>query len=172
MWARVIDRPLLFEGDATNSFDAAIGHRVFDWMRIEASYYRPNYQLAGKRLSIKGHAITANAVFDARINNLYSFMSRQWFVPYVGAGFGLSFNKVNSDLPFRNARLDHTTPLIFNIMAGLSIEFNKSFALDIGYKYFYMAAPHLSMNVDVANYELDDFSPTAHQVRAGIRISF
>ena len=49
-------------------------------------------------------------------------------------------------------------------MAGVSVEFNKIFALDFGYRYFYMFNP----GTDIVS----DLNPSAHQFRAGARISF
>lgn len=132
-------------GDSAGSWDAMIGIRPYDIFRIEANYHR----IAGKwdNLDLDADAVFINAIIDARIDGPYQFFRKQWFVPYVGAGAGIAFT--DGDNAFTAAAL-----------AGIAIEFNKSFALDFGYRYLWIDLPD------------DDFSPMAHQFRAGVRVSF
>lgn len=174
-WEKTIDRPLLLSlgGNHKSTFDIAAGFRVFDWMRVEANYYKTDFELAGDRLVLDGHTVFANVIFDARINHMYSFLSHQWFVPYVGVGFGVSFNSLEKDTPQMTVDMDRETPFVWGAMAGVAIEFNKSFAIDLGYRYMYMSAPHITIGgIWVQDYTLDDLSPVSHQFRAGVRVSF
>ena len=172
MWENMIDRPLLLNGRHDFTFDAMAGVRIYDWLRAEANYYRLRTDLAGDRLYITGNAAFLNLIVDARLSSLYRFMSHQWFVPYVGVGAGVSFNTLNTDSPWLDAKMECKAPFIWAAMAGVAIEFNEWFALDFGYRYMYMASPHVHATVSVLDYELDDLSPVSHQLRAGVRISF
>ena len=60
--------------------------------------------------------------------------------------------------------LDNKIAPVAAAMAGVSVEFNKIFALDFGYRYFYMFNP----GTDIVS----DLNPSSHQFRAGARISF
>jgi len=172
IWEKMIDRPLLLDGRNDATFDVMAGVRVYDWLRAEANYYRLRTDLAGDRLYITGNTAFLNLIVDARIGSLYRFMSRQWFVPYVGVGAGVSFNDLNADSPWLYPKMDRGMSFVWAAMAGVAIEFNDWFALDFGYRYMYMAAPHIHATVSVLDYELDDLAPVSHQFRAGVRISF
>ncbi len=49
-------------------------------------------------------------------------------------------------------------------MAGLGIEFNDWFTLDIGYRYMYMLKPGID--------GFRDLAPNANQIRVGARVNF
>ena len=144
------------DGKNTSSFDIVAGLRVYDTLRIEANYTRTNAKWNG--ISLHGDTLFLNAVIDARIDNIYRLFRSQHLVPYVGAGVGLSGNKVDG------AKIDDKFSATLGVMAGLGVELGEYFTIDAGYRYMYMFTP----NFDVVK----DLAPTAHQLRVGARINF
>lgn len=145
------------DGDNTSSFDIVAGVRIYDTFRMEANYIKTDAKYDA--FSIDGNTVMLNAIFDARIDNLYRLFGTQMLVPYVGVGAGMSWNDTNNDV-----KLSSKTSPIMSAIAGISIEFNDIFALDFGYKYLYMFDGDTNI--------VTDFAPTAHQFRAGARIHF
>ena len=143
-------------GKNTSSFEAMAGVRVFDIFRIEANYIRTNAKYNAFKLT--GDTAMINAIFDARIDNIYRLFRKQRLVPYVGLGGGISWNSVD------NAHIDNKITPVAAAMAGLGVELGYRFTLDFGYRYMYMFTPKFDV--------ISDFAPTAHQFRAGARINF
>ncbi len=145
------------DGNSTSSYEGTIGIRLYDTFRLETNYTKTNAKWDA--LSVSGDTFTMNAIFDARINNLYRIFYNQTLVPYVGVGIGASWNSGKNGLVLTNK----VSPVL-SVMAGISVEFNDIFALDFGYKY---------TNIfDEKNNIISDLSPVAHQLRAGARIHF
>ena len=124
---------------------------------MELNYLRTNAEY--NDLSLTGDTFFVNAIFDARIDNIYRIFRSQMIVPYVGAGAGLSWNSADDGV-----RLDKKISPVAAALAGISVEFSSIFALDFGYRYFYMFAP----GTDV----IEKLNPSSHQFRVGARISF
>ncbi len=140
----------------TSNFEAVAGVRVYDTFRIELNYIRSNAQWDAFKL--ESNIGFVNAIFDARIDSLYRYFRNQMIIPYVGVGGGLSWNSA------ADVSLGKKISPVAAALAGFGIEFNEYFALDFGYRYMYMFSPDVDM--------ISDFSPIAHQFRAGVRISF
>lgn len=143
-------------GKSTSSFDIVAGLRVYDTFRIEANYTRTNAKWEG--ISLHGNTLFLNAVIDARMDSMYRLFRSQHLVPYVGAGVGLSGNKVDG------AKIDDKISPAVTVMAGLGIELGEHFAIDAGYRYMYMFTPKFDV--------VKNLAPTAHQFRIGARINF
>lgn len=157
MWQNYTDdNGVHVAGKNTSSFEAMAGVRVFDTFRVEANYIRTNAKYNAFKLT--GDTAMINAIFDARIDNIYRLFRKQRLVPYVGIGGGVSWNSVD------DAHIDNKITPVAAAMAGLGVELGDRFTLDFGYRYMYMFTPKF----DVIN----DFAPTAHQFRAGARINF
>ncbi len=144
-------------GKNTSSFEAIAGLRIYDTFRLEANYVRTKADWS--QLSFTGDTALLNAIWDARIDNIYRLFRTQMLVPYVGVGAGLSWNSADDGI-----KMDKKITPVAAAMAGIGVEFNTIFALDFGYRYFYMFKP----DIDV----MPDLAPAAHQFRAGVRISF
>ena len=158
MWQNFTNKQdVSIAGKNTESFEGMIGLRLYDTFRIEANYVRTDAEW--NSLSFSGDTVFVNAIWDARIDSIYRFFRSQMLVPYVGIGAGLSWNKADNGVKFDNK----ISPTL-GAMAGISVEFNPIFALDFGYRYFFMFNPKTDI--------IADWNPTAHQVRAGARISF
>ena len=124
--------------------------------RLEANYIRNNAEWDA--FKITGDMAFINAIFDARIDSMYRLFRSQMIVPYVGFGAGLSWNSADG------AHLDKKISPAAAALAGIAVEFGEHFTLDFGYRYMYMFEPGLDA--------IADFSPIAHQFRAGVRINF
>lgn len=158
MWQNYTDEhDVSINGKNSSSFEAVVGYRIYDTFRIEANYVRTDAKW--NAFSFSGDTVFLNAIWDARIDSIYRLFRSQMLVPYVGFGAGLSWNSANDGV-----HLDDKISLVAAALAGISVEFNKIFALDFGYRYFYMFNP----GTDVVS----DLNPTAHQFRVGARISF
>ncbi|MDR1207337.1 MAG: porin family protein [Rickettsiales bacterium] len=162
-------------GGFDTSFDAGIGVRAADWFRAEFEYYRftADYGvdiggIYSNNISIDGDAFMLNAIFDARMDSKYSFLTRQFFVPFAGFGIGVSHNSLNRNSLNPGDTLDRKyTPVAAAIM-GVAIEFNKTFSIDVGYRYFYMFSP----KIDSAMFGDHAIVPNGHQLRVGAKINF
>lgn len=156
MWQSGSDDFVSVDGKNTSSFEVMIGVRAFDTFRVEANYIHTDAKW--NAFSLTGETAMLNAIFDARIDSLYRVFREQILVPYVGIGAGISFNSTD------DVEIDRKMSPVMAVMAGMGIEFNDHFALDIGYRYFYMFDPKFDV--------ISDFPVISHQLRAGVRISF
>ena len=157
MWQSYTDESdVHVNGKNTSTFDIVAGMRVYDTFRFEANYTRTIAKLSD--IELTGNTLFLNGIFDARIDSLYRLFRKQYLVPYVGAGIGLSGNEVD------NAKIkDKLSPAVA-VMAGLGIEFGEYFTIDAGYRYMYMFSPKFE--------GIDGLNPTAHQFRVGARVNF
>ena len=144
-------------GKDSGGFEIIAGMRIIDTVRTEVDYTHTDAQW--DELSFKTDTFMINTIVDARVDSLYRTLRNQMIVPYVGLGIGLSWNSAND-----GTELNKKIAPAVSAMAGLGIEFNEMFAVDLGYKYFYMFNPEPNI--------MSDLNPVAHQLRAGARISF
>lgn len=156
VWNNGTDENISISGKNTSSFEVVAGVRAFDIFRIEANYLRTSAKWDAFELT--GHTAMINAIFDARIGNLYRLFYKQRLVPYVGIGAGASWNSADG------ATIENKITPVAAAMAGLSVELGEYFALDFGYRYMYMFSPKFNL--------ISDFAPTAHQFRIGARVHF
>lgn len=158
MWQNYTDeQDTTINGENSSNFEAMAGFRIYDTFRVEANYIRTTADW--NALSFTGDTVFVNAIWDARIDSMYRLFRTQMLVPYVGFGGGLSWNNTDDGL-----RLEHKISPVAAVLAGIGVEFNKIFALDFGYRYFYMFNPGTDL--------VADLNPSAHQFRIGARISF
>ena len=156
IWNNGNDGTLSVHGQNTSSFDATIGVRPYDIFRIEANYIYANGKWGD--FSMTGNTVMLNALFDARIDNIYRLFYHQRMVPYVGIGVGASWNAADG-----TEIADKVSPAAA-AMAGLGVELGERFTIDFGYRYLYIFSPKFSV--------ISVFAPAAHQFRAGIRVNF
>lgn len=157
MWQSYTDdKDVHVGGKNTSSFEGVVGLRLYDTFRIEANYVRTAAKWGD--ISLTGDTGFINAIFDARIDNIYRLFHSQKLVPYVGLGAGLSWNKAD------DAHIDNKITPAVAALAGLGIELGEYFTIDLGYRYMYMFTPKFDV--------ISDLAPTAHQFRAGVRINF
>ena len=156
MWNRISDENVSFDGKDTSSFDGVLGVRLSDTWRLEGNYIRTDADWGD--FSLAGDTAMLNMIFDARIDNLYRPFRHQRLVPYVGFGGGASW--VSGD----GVSVENKINPVAGALAGVGVELGENFALDFGYRYFYMFNPRFDI--------VSGVSPTAHQFRAGFRINF
>jgi len=157
MWQDEADDVISVSGKNTGSFELMAGVRLYDTFRLEANYYHANPKWDG--FSLSGNTMFVNALFDARIDSMYRpFRAVQKLIPYVGFGLGVSFNSASG------ATIESDISPVAAGLVGMGIELGDRFALDFGYRYFYMFSP----NFDV----MQDLAPAAHQLRFGARVNF
>lgn len=158
MWQNFTDdNGISISGKNTSNYEAFIGLRIYDTFRMEMNYIHTDAEW--NMLSLTGDAFMLNAIFDARIDSIYRLFRSQMIVPYVGVGGGLSWNSADAGTHLA----DKISP-VAGVLAGVGIEFNSIFALDFGYRYFYMFEPGTD--------SVYNLNPASHQFRAGVRISF
>ena len=158
MWQNYTDEhEVAVNGKNSSSFEFSAGYRIYDTFRIEANYVRTDAKW--NDLSFSGDTFFLNMIWDARIDSIYRLFRSQMLIPYVGFGAGASWNRADD-----GTHLDNKIAPVAAALAGVSVEFNSIFALDFGYRYFYMFNPGTE--------NVSDMNPTAHQFRAGARISF
>lgn len=143
-------------GKSSSTFEGAIGMRVYDTFRIEANYIHNDAKWDA--FSLVGETAFVNAIFDARIDNIYRLFRSQKLVPYVGIGAGMSWNRAHG------ADIENKFTPAAAALAGLGIELGEWFVLDFGYRYFYMFSPKFD--------GVYDMNPSGHQFRAGVRLHF
>lgn len=158
MWQNYTDEhDISINGKNSSSYEFSVGYRIYDTFRIEANYIRTDAKW--NDLSFSGDTVFLNMIWDARIDSMYRLFSSQMLIPYVGFGAGASWNSAKD-----GAHLDNKIAPVAAALAGVGVEFNSIFALDFGYRYFYMFNP----GTDIVS----DLNPSSHQFRAGARISF
>lgn len=157
LWQNYIDdTATVAKGKESFGFDAMFGIRATDILRIEGDYMYTRAKFDD--FSIRANTALLNAIVDARIDAPYRFFYDQHLVPYIGAGGGLGWvkgvdTKVSKDI----------VP-VANVLAGVGIEFDDFLTVDLGYRYIYMFGPGVET--------MPDFTPRAHQFRAGLRMNF
>ena len=156
MWNNGTDGVTSISGRNTSSFDIVAGVRAFDIFRIEANYIRTSARW--NEFELTGDTAMINAIFDARIGNLYRLFYNQRMVPYVGIGAGVSWNSADG------VTLGDKISPVLSAMAGLGVELGEYFALDFGYRYMYMFSPDFDV--------ISDFAPIGHQFRVGAHVHF
>lgn len=156
IWGNASDDDISIKGKNTSSFEAVAGVRVYDIFRIEANYIRTRAKWDA--FSLNGNTGFINAIFDARIDNIYRLFYRQRLVPYVGFGAGLAWNDA------KDVEIDNKITPAAAALAGLGIEMGENFTVDLGYRYMYMFSPKFDL--------ISDFAPISHQFRVGARVNF
>lgn len=113
--------------------------------------------------------------------NVYKDLGR-WgrVVPYVGAGVGLSYNKIDEVFFTQNPALTNTiagdrdVAFAWSLMAGFGYQISQRAILDVGYRYIDFGSGK-SGRVDNAGFqnpavEVQDL--TAHEFKVGLRYHF
>lgn len=156
VWNDWGDGTVGIDGKTTSGFDVSAGVRAYDIFRVEANYIYANAKW--NDFSLTGNVAMLNAIFDARIDNIYRLFYNQRIVPYVGFGVGASWNTADG------TTIDSKVSPVVAALAGVGIEMGERFAVDIGYRYMYMFSPKFSA--------VDNLAPAAHQLRVGARVNF
>lgn len=125
-------------------------------------------------------AHTTVKTYTGMVNAYYDLGNHGGFVPYVGAGVGLAYNKMSNvyftgDTPFVNEVIGaNQLSLAWALMAGVEYKFSSRASIDVGYRYIDTGAVH-SDHGDTGNFwnprfKLDDMA--AHELMVGVRYKF
>ena len=123
---------------------------------------------------------TAVTTHTLMFNGYYDLGNFSGFVPYVGAGVGFAFNKVDevyfTGNPFLTNRIfgDERWSLAWSLMAGVGYQITDRITLDVGYRYLDMGKAE-SGTIDNAGFtnpkvRIDELA--AHEVKVGLRFAF
>ncbi|CFX44247.1 putative heat resistant agglutinin 1 protein [Candidatus Filomicrobium marinum] len=122
--------------------------------------------------NVESHTLMFNAFYD--LGRYYGF------VPYVGAGIGVSFNKTGYAYFTENPNLVNTidgaskTSFAWAVMAGVGYQISDRMILDFGYRFIDLGQAK-SGYLDNAGYVnprvyIDDLY--AHEIKVGLRYHF
>lgn len=146
------------------------GEFMVDW--------RGNRDLTGTLALPLGGAVSTGVQTTTLMFNGYYDLGR-WsnFVPYVGAGVGLAYNRMD-DVVFaalpNTLNGDDRWSLAWSLMAGVSYHLSDRIALDFGYRYIDMGKAESSRidSLGVTNpaFRVDDLA--AHEFKIGLRLGF
>lgn len=126
-------------------------------------------------LSDPNDPITTSVSSVTALFNLYYDLG-DWggFVPYVGAGVGASFNKMDDVLSTDSPNTqfgDDETSLAWSVSAGMAYRLTDSLSFDLGYRYIHLGDAH-SQSIDDAlgtNPILEINDMAAHEIKMGLR---
>jgi opacity protein-like surface antigen len=184
-------------GNGAASFGGTFGfgYRWNDWLRTDATFaYRSGETATGNIDRVGGQPGTgalgmkvqaSTLMFNLYVDVLPAFgAERSWFQPYIGAGFGPSWNHADSALLVGNfpggitgAVLDSNTNTAFawNAGAGLAIRIFNGFATDLGYRYVDLGDFRSGAGVTQPNGTTIDALPfrmRQHEIYIGFRAMF
>ena len=171
------------------------GYRVTEWLRADATFsYRYGEQVAGQIDRVNGqpasaalgmHTDAATLIFNFYLDVVPALgFPRSWFQPYIGAGFGPSFNHTRSSTVVGNlpgglsgAQLpSHTTSdIAWNAGGGLAIRLFNGFATDLGYRYVDLGGFRTGTGVaQPSGAPVDSlrFKMRLHEIYLGFRVMF
>lgn len=150
-------------------FGAGIGYNLGDHVRGDITFdYRSDTDVSGITGLITHTADLSSAIVLA--NLYYDILSRDRFAPYVGFGFGISYNKTGVRAiapPVSSTGGDDKTSLALSAMAGFSYRIHNGWMLDAGYRYLYMGDARTGIGLAPGALKIDDIQ--AHELRIGVR---
>jgi opacity protein-like surface antigen len=163
---------------------------------------------------VYGTDANANGVLDSRskmevqeratldgtiwmLNGYYDFANVRGFTPYVGAGVGFIWNRIERNHTSTYSTCDNegtppdncanntwvtqniteasthadTVSFAAAAMAGFSYDLTDMTAIDIGYRYLHLGGTSTTMNIGGDDSRLTIGDQNVHQVRAGLRIN-
>ena len=157
--------------NGTGSFTFGGGLKA-DWFRADltidyaapAKYHAMSVTENDTTAKIQSMTLLANGYFD--LGSWYGF------TPYIGAGAGTSFIRVNhfaSPLPPVDGASAKGWGFTYAAMAGFAFAVSRNLMLDVGYRYLNFGdAPMLSDNT--GSFQIKDLQ--AHEIRVGLRWYF
>jgi opacity protein-like surface antigen len=112
-------------------------------------------------------------------NGYYDLGSYRGLVPYVGAGVGLAYNRME-DVAFTGNALanviggDNRWSLAWSLMAGVGYQVSDRATLDFGYRYIDMGKAESGIidNTGATNPKMRIDDLAAHEFKVGLRFAF
>ncbi|MGQ3674405.1 outer membrane protein [Xanthobacter sp. TB0139] len=119
------------------SVGGAIGYRLTDWLRAEASVDYLDLGNSGAPWAPAGRHHTDATVF---LGNIYwDIITIANFTPYVGGGIGVATTTLES--PPWQAMGGQKTHFAWSLAGGVSYAVNSQWAVDFGYRYISLGSP-------------------------------
>ena len=137
---------------------------------VRAGYVRGELEFNGSRDIKRNHVVDGDYEIDHFRLYKHSFMANAYFdyltctpwTPYVGAGMGVSYLKVDDG---EYARSGYR--LAWQVMGGMTYDINSHWALDLGYRYADLG------RIRVAKDDLTTkVSARDHEIMFGARYTF
>lgn len=171
-----------FSGDFGNSwaFDVGVGYQLPYNLRVElAGGYRPGYEIRSREAT-GGIPLAADA--DARTwtvmaNAYYDIATGTKLTPYVGAGLGVAFNRLDT-ISYRLGGSEireegkNKTNFAWAVMAGVAYSATSNIKLDFGYRYLDAGDFETSGSTNVGPATKIEGDVRAHEVKIGLRYQF
>ena len=107
-------------------------------------------------------------------NLYYDFRNDSAFVPYIGAGIGMSFNYLGFDLHRGGddvSRSDSTTNFAWNVGAGVAYNVNDALYIDAAYRYVDLGYTEASGSLRGDQIKVGS-RPYNHEFMLGLRFAF
>lgn len=158
----------------TWNFGVGFGHYFTDNIRGDVTVdYRLFAEVTGVDAAT-GSKHTAKLSSTVVLANIYyDLRGRDDFTPYLGAGFGFTFNETNGQriklggAVTGSAGGDTNLALAAAAMAGFSYRMNDGWLFDAGYRFLYLGDAETVRNGTVGALKIDDLF--AHELRVGFR---
>jgi len=115
---------------------------------------------------VRSHLSTSTLMFNA----FYDFPPMHGFIPYLGAGIGVAFHKLDN-VSFANGPAvivpgTTDTDFAWQVMAGIARDLGRGILVDFGYRYADLG----SVGTGDAAFAFRLHDVTAHELKMGIRI--
>lgn len=107
-------------------------------------------------------------------NLYYDFRNDSAFVPYIGAGIGMSFNYLGFDLHRGGSavsRDESTTNFAWNVGAGVAYNVNDALYIDAAYRYVDLGYTEASGALKGDQIKVGS-RPYNHEFMLGLRFAF
>ena len=121
------------------------------------------------KFKVSTSAIFVNVYWDINFGN-------SPFVPYVGAGAGVSFIKSDpshsGDGDSNRIGSSDKTDFTWNVGAGVAYKFNQNWAIDLGYRYADYGTTEANTACGWGNRSRFETDVEAHEVLLAIRYTF
>ena len=137
---------------------------------VRAGYVRGELEFNGSRDIKRNHVVDGDYEIDHFRLYKHSFMANAYFdyltctpwTPYVGAGIGVSYLKVDDGDYARSGYR-----LAWQVMGGVTYDINSNWALDLGYRYADQGRIRVANDEAVTKVNARD-----HEIMFGARYTF
>lgn len=169
--------------ERTFTLGGGIGYQLTNWLRADATVdYHFGAEFSGTRPNPTYSIgfVRDKADLESTVMLLNGYVDLGYWAgvtPYVGAGIGLSANRLTNIareayvLGVPNGSLvlsPHTTyNLAWALMAGVAVDIGQGFKLDLGYRYTRLGDVRTRIDGPGPGIKTDDIS--AHEIRLGAR---
>jgi opacity protein-like surface antigen len=170
-----------------------VGYRINEHLRVDATLAHRGTFEADEQGTIYGADVrgtSSGSAITGMINAYGDIATVGIFTPYVGAGIGLSQNKLKGLKGTWNDGTDTgavstdgktTTSFAWQVGAGTAVSLTDNLSLDVGYRFLNIGAYKSSDSISAQNTPYGDITlpltsqkqkEYAHEVQMGLRYAF